>query len=285
MLNKDFAVSSPIAIPSSYNKRQFYFMPHPALRRYIAHYTFSYSVAERSIAYTEEAKELVLIPDGSGCMIFIFDDDGLYDSCWGPTSQPVRVAKDNSTRNERMFFIEFLPGGLHALTGIPQKHMRNIQCSIYDVERGLTNALKEVVMISGSVDELVARVDRILLREMETMLYGHDVVMSTLCKIKQAGGNVSIKALAESEYVSERHLSRLFEGNIGLNVKTFSRLVRINKAVKLFKSSQYNSLYIAQETGFYDESHLIHDFNQFCSATPSTFVKKMSDFYNEPFKY
>jgi transcriptional regulator GlxA family with amidase domain len=110
-------------------------------------------------------------------------------------------------------------------------------------------------------------------------------VISVLNKIKQSGGQISIKSLAASEYISERHLNRIFENSVGISVKTYERLVRINRAVKLYKNNTLQSVsHIAQESGFFDESHFIRDFNEFCNATPNTFVKKMSDFYNEPFK-
>lgn len=286
MLSSNFRINSTKAIPSSYNNKQFYYMPHPMLRKYVSHYTFSYSEAVNKKPIKSLAEELILIPSGSGCMIFGCDCKELFESCWGPSSKPVKVQKGDSTKDERMFFIEFLPGGLYAFTGIPQNELRDVQCSLYEIEKDLTRALREVIMTSQSIDELILRTDNILIEALEIKIGLQGSVMSVVNKIKQSGGQLSIKSLAESEYISERHLNRLFENNIGLSVKIFARLTRINRAVKLYKNNTSQSVtYIAHETGFFDESHFIRDFNELCSVTPNTFVKKMSDFYNEPFKY
>ncbi|HYE10963.1 MAG TPA: helix-turn-helix domain-containing protein [Patescibacteria group bacterium] len=285
MINKGFCINSTKAIPSIYNNKQFYFMPNPILRKYVSHYTFSYSVANYKEHVKGTAEELILIPAGGGCMIFSFDGGELYESCWGPTSKPVKVQKDDSTKDKRMFFIEFLPGGLYEFTGIPQNKLRDVQCSLFEIEKELTRTLRTAVMTSRSVEEIIFRTDNILIRALENKFMTNASVISVLNKIKQSGGQASIKSLAASEYISERHLNRLFENSVGISVKTYERLVRINRAVKLYKNNTLQSVsHIAQESGFFDESHFIRDFNEFCNATPNTFVKKVSDFYNEPFK-
>ncbi|WP_242977225.1 AraC family transcriptional regulator [Clostridium botulinum] len=66
----------------------------------------------------------------------------------------------------------------------------------------------------------------------------------------------------------------------------FSRLVRVNHSINIFKKIDYKScLNIAQILGYFDQSHFIRDFKQICDVSPKLFLKNMSDFYNEPFKY
>lgn len=286
MLNYDFYINSKKAIPSEYNKNQFYLMPHPMLRKFISHYTLSYLTPTYRELDQDLSDDLIIIPDGSGCLIFGFDGGGIYENCWGPTSKPVKVKRSNTSEDERMFFIEFLPGGLYALTGIHQKELKDLQCSIYDVDKNLSAILSSAVKSSKSIDELVMRVDNILIKIIENNNRMQLSIISAINKIKLSGGTISVKNLAESEYISERHLRRLFEKHIGLSVKMFSRLTRINRTVKIYKNNiEKGSFYIAQESGFFDESHLIRDFNEFCGTTPNKFAKNMWDFYNEPFKY
>ena len=286
MINDKFCINSNKAILSEYNKNQYYFIPHPMLRRYISHYTITYSTTSNKYVDNLLSDDLVIIPDGSGCMIYRFDSAGIYEICWGPTSKPVKVTRNNSTDNVRMFFIEFLPGGLYALTGIHQKEIRDLQCSIYDIDENLSMLLSNAIKSSKSIDELILKVDIILIQAIENYNRTEPSVTSVIDKIMFLGGAVSIKSLAESEYISERHLNRLFEKNIGLNVKLFERLTRINKAVKIYRNNvKQNSTDIAQQSGFFDQSHFIHDFNELCGTTPNNFLKNMSDFYNEPFKY
>jgi len=284
MIGVDFCINSNKAIKTEYNNH-FYFMPHVFLRKYISHYTLTYSSSSIKDASDDSSDELTIIPDGSGCIIFEFDGREVNDICWGPTSKFVKVKQGGLKHNEIMFFIEFLPGGLHALTGIHQKELKDVQCHFYDIDSKLSKLLRDAVESSRSIDELIFKVDSILIGAIEDSRNIKNI-LSVIDKIRHTGGTIPIKKIAESEYISERQLNRVFEQIIGLNPKMFSRLVRINKAIKTCKGyALSNSTYIAYESGFFDQSHLIREFNEFCGTTPGNFIKNMSDFYNEPFKY
>jgi len=285
MLGVDFCINLDKAVITEYNNH-FYFMPHALLRKYISHYTLTYSSSSIKDARDDSSDELKIIPDGSGCIIFEFNGREIDEKCWGPTSKLVRVKNGNSKHNERRFFIEFLPGGLHALTGIHQKELKDVQCPIYDIDSKLSKSLRNAVESSKTIDELIFKVDSILIQAIEENSRNLKNILSVIDKIRHTAGTMPIKNLAESAYISERQLSRVFEEVIGLNPKMFSRLVRINKAIKIYKGHAISkSTYIAYESGFFDQSHLIREFNELCGTTSSNFIKNMSDFYNEPFKY
>ena len=42
---------------------------------------------------------------------------------------------------------------------------------------------------------------------------------------------------------------------------------------------------IAQQCGFYDQAHFIHDFREICNVTPQQYQKQLQDYYNESFKF
>ena len=42
---------------------------------------------------------------------------------------------------------------------------------------------------------------------------------------------------------------------------------------------------LAQEAGFYDQSHFIHDFSHICGVAPGAYLQNLSAFYNEIFKF
>ena len=58
-----------------------YFHLHPALKKYIAHYTLSPPCVSG-------------IPDAGGCLVFAFGPSGLQAHFWGPTMHPVEVHND-----------------------------------------------------------------------------------------------------------------------------------------------------------------------------------------------
>jgi len=289
MIDVDFYVNSYKAINCGYNGNQLYFIPHIMLRKYISNYTLTYSSMDsNSDAKGRLSDDLVIIPDGSGCMIYSFNGEVLDEIFWGPTTKYVKVKKNNTTSNvkERMFFIEFLPGGIYALIGIPQRELVDLKCSIKEIDKKLSISLSDAIKSSKTIDELIFKVDRILIKRIGENNKIDKRFLSFVNKIKATGGTMPVKKLAEGEYISERQLNRIFEKAIGLSPKMFSRVVRINNAIKTYKANNiFNFTYVSYDSGFYDQSHLIREFYQFCGTTPSNFINNMSDFYNEPFKF
>lgn len=136
---------------------------------------------------------------------------------------------------------------------------------------------------TNHLDELIACLDRLFLENLY-IAFPSELRISTRMMIENTG-NISCKQLSASVYYSERHLNRIFEQYLGMNIKTFSRMVRINKAIRLLKNPQCSITCASDETGFYDLPHFIHDFKSVCGMTPQEYRNNMSDFYSEIAKF
>lgn len=278
----DISVKRHLKIKETEN--QIYIAPHPLLSKYIAHYTIEFP-NKNKIGMSNDLGNLTLIPDSSGCIIYAFKNNDFTSSLWGATTKTVTVKKECNLK-KISFFIEFMPGGLHAVTGINQLELCDIQAQVDEVDRNLSLSLIHAMEISNNIDTMLSMVNMIFLKAIEKNNKQHMIIDSALNVIKAANGSLTIKQLSANEYVSERHLNRIFNEYIGINAKLFSRLVRINHSIKLFKNFDYkNCLDMTQLLGYFDQAHFIHDFKQICGITPNSFLENMSDFYNEPFKY
>lgn len=267
------------------NPNNIYIVPHPLLSKYIAHYTLAFPNTNEMRACNENISDITLIPDSSGCIIYTYENNDFSSRLWGATTKTVTVKNDINLKKIR-FFIEFMPGGLHAITGINQLELCDIQAQVGEVDKYLSFSLINAMEVSNNIDDMISMVNMIFLKAIETNNKQHTVIDSILDRIKATNGRITIKELSSNEYISERHLNRLFNEYIGINAKMFSRLVRVNHSINILKRDDYkNFLNIAQTLEYFDQSHFIHDFKQICGVSPNTFLKNMSDFYNEPFKY
>ena len=68
--------------------------------------------------------------------------------------------------------------------------------------------------------------------------------------------------------MSYSHFARMFRENYGRSCKEYIQYIRINKAQDLVLNSDFDLDYIAQETGFYDCSHLIRQYKKWRGITP-----------------
>ena len=74
-------------------------------------------------------------------------------------------------------------------------------------------------------------------------------------------------AAARSLLVSPRHARRLLLDHVGMTPQDYIRLRRFNRALALMTSTRSLTT-IAQESHYYDQAHLCHDFQTIAGMTP-----------------
>ncbi len=254
-----------------------YIAPHPLLAPYIAHYTVTQPYRKA------DSSELTLIPDISGCIVCTWDGSSLHNLFWGATTKTVTVKNDSGDISLR-FFAEFLPGGAQHLTGLPQTETADMCIPFELLDARLDSSVRDIFERSRSIGELVAYFDRFFINCLDRYSQ-QDIVPALYAYLYKKHGVLSAKDLAEHSGYSLRHLNRLFCHSIGMNVKTCSRLLRVNRALLDMQRTPKPLTVIAQDAGYYDQSHFIHDFKTVCSVTPTEYLRSMSVFYNEQFKF
>ena len=254
-----------------------YILPHPGLLQSISNYsiTFPYP-GMMSESYT-------IMPHGSATLVFSANESGVRSRLFGPMSKPVCVGHEANLCG-LLFIVEFQPAGYYAFSGIPQREMTDVVLDFRDVNSSLCSLLSREIEFSQRLDELIARVDRLFMAHLKPGCYQQGFSQASRM-IVDSGGLISVGALSEEVFYSERHLNRLFGEYVGVGTKAFSRLVRVNKAMRLLHRPSSGLLQTCLDTGFYDMPHFIRDFKSICGVTPQEFRDNMSDFYSEIAKF
>ena len=94
-------------------------------------------------------------------------------------------------------------------------------------------------------------------------------------RLRESSGMLPVGELAAQSGYSQRHLNRLFGETVGMNVKTFARLVRVNSAIRLLRQGPGSLAALAQEAGFYDQSHFIQDFYHIFGVAPGAYKQNL----------
>lgn len=251
--------------------------PHPLLAPYIAHYTVSFP------AHTPSPGTLTLIPDASGCMVFRISANKIRCDFWGATTKTMTVFKDANWEC-LMFFVEFLPCGAQQLFDIDFADYTDHRLLMEQVSWKIQKALEQSIEKAETLDDLVREFDCFFLQQIKDRnctQWPLDLLRFIQNERKIPGAH-DIAAYAS---YSERHISRLLRPALGLTLKQYLRLLRVNKAVQHIKAAQIPLTELAQQLGYYDQAHFNHDFKRVCGSTPTQYRQKMSDFYNEEFKF
>ena len=103
-----------------------------------------------------------------------------------------------------------------------------------------------------------------------------------ISKILHSNGCSKVGELADELGWSSRHLNRQFLQHTGLTTKTFSQIIRLQQASRYICSGSRGLADIPVELGYFDQPHLIKEFNRFYQSSPGqVFDRFMSDSYNQ----
>ncbi len=103
----------------------------------------------------------------------------------------------------------------------------------------------------------------------------HTLVAGAVAAIEGSGGLLRIADLAATLGVSRQHLAATFGARVGLAPKMFARVCRFQRAAERLKAlpaSEPDWARLALEHGYFDQSHLIHDFREFAATSPDAFL-------------
>ncbi len=250
-------------------------LPHKALQSYVAHYTFSLHQNEIHTPC------LTLVPDASGCLVFTMTESGLICRFWGPTTKTTVVKNNNVPLR---FFVEFQPGGSYFLFGIDLSSLTDCILPLADIDPQTEKKAQLIFEQSESTGDMIDHFDRLLLEKLERR-QKNDVITKLYPCLKSCCASTTVGDLSSVTAYSPRHLNRLLSPVLGMNVKGYLRLLRINRLLQSVNSGQTDFTKLALDMGYFDQAHFIHDFKSVVDVTPTQYLKQMSVFYNENHKF
>ena len=89
-------------------------------------------------------------------------------------------------------------------------------------------------------------------------------------------GNMAIEKTASLSCMSLKQFERKCKERIGMNPKTFARILKFSKAYRLHEAfPQLSWTSIAYEAGYFDQMHMIRDFKVFAGVNPSVIQQQL----------
>jgi AraC-like DNA-binding protein len=257
------------------------FNPHPLLRQCVDSYLFV-SVDQPEDGYIEN----IFLPHINQSLVFgLSPASRLYDCTHaeftalhfivGPSDEPCCVRLYAGTK---IMVVQFKPGGMFKLFHLPAFHFINRS---RDAEQFLGKQIQEIgrQLAECSLSEKIELMDLWLTRHLQTQKKTNRNIDEAIRMIERRKGNISIKELEQATFTTKRTLERHFQKQVGLQPKTFSRLVRFNGVIR-FVESNLNIKWrqLADAFGYYDQSHFIHDFKSLTGRLPQDYPAWQTQF-------
>jgi AraC-like DNA-binding protein len=213
--------------------------------------------------------------------------DNCIDILWQDLDQPGKVAGMMSCARQvlaalpvRTIGVRFKPGAATYFFKLPLHELQDLHPALpqlwgdADAER-FASALWERPL---TIRQALASVQRLLL----VRLRRHGAALhpglaeAAIGAIEAAQGTLRIDVLARSLGVSRQHLAQQFKARVGLGAKQFARVCRFRHAserLRHCRPGQTDWAELAIELGYYDQAHLIHEFQALSGSTPASFAR------------
>jgi AraC-like DNA-binding protein len=241
-------------------------------------------------ADTQVSRHL-LIPDGELWLMFNLGPPQRVVPLEGSSSGDVHggamisgvhdrpVVYESVDRHPRVVTVRLLPRGARAFFGdLPLLELAN---RVYDLESVLGRAagverLRQRMMEAPGLGAAVDLLEDWLVDRVRAGPRLHAVTRAALEHLQQGSGTVRVEAVARNLGVSTRYLNRLFQAQVGLPAKSFSRVLRFQRALDLLDLRGTSDLAgLAQDCGYYDQAHMNRDFRELVRVTPSEYVTRV----------
>ena len=249
--------------------------PPPSLRSYISSIVYYDQ-------YTAPRRYERLLPDGEARLIVALDDGdrivvhGRYEQRLGRAwiaGVHTGAVVYRGEREARSLCIQFRPGGLYALFGVPASEFRDamVDTDLVSEARARVDRFREVLLGAPSLEALYSATWAFLTPRAQVPATEREIVAFLLAGLGRR--ELSLSALSERAGYSTKHLIHLSKKHIGLSPMRYRRLQRFNDALALLSSPDASRLSnIAHLLDDADQAHFTNEFRACTGYSPGRFV-------------
>jgi AraC-like DNA-binding protein len=167
------------------------------------------------------------------------------------------------------FVIVLQPTAMRRLFGLPAPDLINCDHAVHAVLGAVVSALQERLGNASSFEERVQIADRFVSGKSFKTRHAEPIELVVMEMMRTHGG-CRIDSLAQHTGLSTRNFQRIFQQSIGVSPKLFARILRFEAALKTKAALPHISwTAVAQEFGYHDQMHMIHDFRHLSGETPT----------------
>ncbi|MCC5857452.1 MAG: helix-turn-helix transcriptional regulator [Ectothiorhodospiraceae bacterium] len=200
----------------------------------------------------------------------------IYDACHihGPSD---RFSDHDATGigTLEVIGVSFLPHALNTLFGVPTMTLANrvepVQAVLGPVGASLESGLSRCPDTTTRLHHL----RNWILNRLAALGLEPDPLQRAIHAQIQSEGRCAIGALIAASGLSRRQFERRFQFETGMSPKVFARVLRFQGALRMGHIPVRSKLVdIAQDGGYYDQSHFVREFRVFAGMPPRDYYAR-----------
>lgn len=230
------------------------FLPSPAWADYLAgHWKF--------VVPTGWGQTFEHIAPPDGCVsLFLCKNEQHHFQFVGLIGPQLAMLKTTLVPGSVYWGIRFYPGAFPCFFNQNLEDLKNQSINLPD-STAFTSGLAALNPDFADVQQI----EKLLPKPQKTL---DTEVRKVVQSILKTEGQCKIADLVQSAFLSERQLQKRFRKAVGLSMKELARVLRIRAALVQMVLHERQSIDISFEQGFYDQSHFLHEFQQFARQQP-----------------
>jgi AraC-like DNA-binding protein len=247
--------------------------PQPQLRRFVE--CFWTLASDESVP---NASQTPILPDG--CVELILNCGAPFEQTnengertrqpayflVGQMTRPVLIAP---TGFVELIGIRFHPGGTMPFLKQPLHELTNRIIELGGLDSSLESELRDALKSSPALSGRINAIESCLTRRAAEGFTCDNRLLELAANAVRLSGRITIDRLANSAGISSRQLERRFLTEVGLGPKLFCRILRFQEVFRAVAENPPGWAELALDCGYYDQAHLIRDFQEFAHQTPA----------------
>lgn len=199
---------------------------------------------------------------------------GVYSALIGGLhSCPALVAHNGAQSGIQL---QMSPLAARALTGMPAGELASLDVQAEEILGPLATQVCEGVRAAEDWPARFAVLDQLLGQALDVDRAVPAEVARAWALLLRSGGTRPIHDVARDVGWSQRHLSAQFTHEIGLGPKMAARVIRFHRARHVLQRNVGagcpNVAGVAAECGYFDQAHLVRDWQQFTGLAPTDWI-------------
>jgi AraC-like DNA-binding protein len=190
----------------------------------------------------------------------------------GQMTGPILISPSGTVE---LLGIRFQPGCTRPFLDSPANELTDHVVELGSLSRQFEDSLLCACEQAVGAERKIAAVDAFLVSRLNDGKFDSHLV-ALAASVVDRRGLVSVDQLASSAGVSSRQLERRFLQEVGVGPKLLARIVRFQQVFRAVDQLNPAWATVAVECGYYDQAHLIRDFNQFAQQTPAVLFASQS---------
>ena len=184
-----------------------------------------------------------------------------------------------------LFSVTFKAEGAALFFNLPLNETENLYLPLKDLIKG-GHELEEKLASKPIFEDKIRMIEKTLLSTLEHNTGNHfdKRIKGIMDEIDNHKGNSKISELSSQAFLSKKQFERNFKSNIGISPKKFLRIIRFQHAIQSWQQSPLKLTELAYKCGYYDQSHMIHEFKSLSGHSPRELLTNdnppYSDYFN-----